>query len=66
MDVDEPSSAATIDASAETRKISTSGWKGSRNEEWKQKKASKVQTKKKQGSKSLVFNVKNKKKLARK
>ncbi|KAK9365098.1 hypothetical protein V1509DRAFT_634176 [Lipomyces kononenkoae] len=45
-----------------TAKISTSGWKGSRNEQWKQKKASKVLTKKKQGNRSLVFPSKKNKK----
>ncbi|KAK9372030.1 uncharacterized protein V1513DRAFT_453639 [Lipomyces chichibuensis] len=42
--------------------ISTSGWKGSRNEQWKQKKVSKIITKKKQGNKSLVFPSKKQKK----
>ncbi|KAK9469001.1 hypothetical protein V1512DRAFT_258389 [Lipomyces arxii] len=36
-------------------KVSTSGWKGSRNEAWKQKKASKISAMKKQGNRSLVF-----------
>ncbi|KAK9351375.1 hypothetical protein V1505DRAFT_365773 [Lipomyces doorenjongii] len=52
MDIDSTSTAA----------ISTSGWKGSRNEQWKQKKASKIITKKKQGNKSLVFPSKKQKK----
>ncbi|KAK9235968.1 hypothetical protein V1525DRAFT_408355 [Lipomyces kononenkoae] len=49
-----------------TSKISTSGWKGSRNEQWKQKKASKIITKKKQGNKSLVFPSKKNKKSTKK
>ncbi|KAK9320234.1 hypothetical protein V1517DRAFT_329926 [Lipomyces orientalis] len=47
--------------SAPTPKVSTSGWKGSRNEQWKQKKASKIMTKKKQGIRSLVFPAKKQK-----
>ncbi|KAK9461100.1 uncharacterized protein V1516DRAFT_332944 [Lipomyces oligophaga] len=41
-------------------KISTSGWKGSRNEQWKQKKASKSSARRKKGSRSLVFGSRKK------
>ncbi|KAK9486487.1 hypothetical protein V1527DRAFT_463451 [Lipomyces starkeyi] len=55
--------AAAMDVdSTSTATISTSGWKGSRNEQWKQKKATKIITKKKQGNKSLVFPSKKQKK----
>ncbi|KAK7203724.1 hypothetical protein BZA70DRAFT_281920 [Myxozyma melibiosi] len=71
MDVDDSSAstASTSTAAAaatDAPKVSTSGWKGSRNEQWKQKKASKIYSKKKQGSKSLVFGSVNKKKSAKK
>ncbi|KAK9446948.1 uncharacterized protein V1518DRAFT_422534 [Limtongia smithiae] len=55
MDIDS-SSLPTVPA-----KISTSGWKGSRNEQWKQKKASKLMTKKRLGNRALVFSSTSKK-----
>ncbi|KAK9389498.1 hypothetical protein V1515DRAFT_593448 [Lipomyces mesembrius] len=58
----EDSTAAMDVDSTSTTARSTSGWKGSRNEQWKQKKASKIITKKKQGNKALVFPSKKQKK----
>ncbi|KAK9455766.1 hypothetical protein V1511DRAFT_498628 [Dipodascopsis uninucleata] len=53
----------TVDSESNTKQsISTSGWKGSRNEQWKQKKASKRSTKKRLGNRALVFPSKKNKK----
>ncbi|KAK9475904.1 hypothetical protein V1514DRAFT_338591 [Lipomyces japonicus] len=63
--VAEPEIAMEVDSAPaeqdKSAKISTSGWKGSRNEQWKQKKASKIAGKRRQGSRTLTFGSRTKK-----